>query len=1137
MSRTLFTHPRVIAAVLTLAASAVTSRPALAQVATGSIVGTVVDSSSQVVPGAPVTIRNVNQNTTTALVTDAEGAYSALFLVPGTYEVHIALQGFKAWVRSGIVLQVNDRLRIDAKLEVGAIEETTTVVAATPVVRSDSSEVGTVIEEKAIKELPLNGRNFATLVYLTPGITPGQANENLSGASTFNPRGASNFNALGHQANSNAWLVDGIDNNEFTFNTVIVQPSIEQVREFKVLSGVFSAEFGRGAGVVSVSTKSGSNQLHGTAFEYLRNDAFDARNFFVRKTTAADGSLIKDPVPPLDRHQFGGALGGALVIPGLYDGHNRTFFFADYAGIRETRGVTTVNTVPSAAVRNGDFSNYRDRNGNLIVIYDPLTTRVDAQGRIVRDPFPGNKIPADRLSQVGRNVASIYPLPNNGTGDFDNYISTPNREIHDKGFSGRVDHRFTDNDSLFVRFNYEKFRLDAPQGQANCCLPTPADAASRFDLGPFVAGIQNTKLTTHGAAFNYSKVLSPTFVNEVRVGYAKTVPFTTQSDYGHQSADSLGIRGINISDITTGLPNIDITNFTGISGGPAFLPVNPQQFHYQIEDALVWMRGRHQLKFGYRLVDRRPSPMIHDNTRSLITFGTSFVNDPLTNTGGTGLAEVLLGYFNSASRGFLIEKPEFRVVEQAAFVQDDVKLNSRLTVNAGVRYEIFHAPTEAKNRLANFDFQTYRLVYAGEDGASDTANKKTHYNNFAPRLGVTYALTSDLRTVLRTGFGITYFPSPYAAGNLNHLNVPFTISQNVQHQTNPLDFSVVRTIDNPFPAIVPIKPLTTADLRAANPRVIGHGYENETAYAEQWHLGIERQLFSSLLVETEYVGSAGKHLTLCYNPNEVEPGPGTLDSRRLLQPVANLSNMLQCDPRNRSTYHAGTLRVQQRFTKGLMFLGSYTFGKALDYGGSAASGGGAVGGGQTITDMDAWHGPSGYDVRHRAVISSVYELPIGTGRRWMSGAGSILQGVVGGWQLAGIATMTTGRPFTVLLQTGVNNGAPSWPDRLGSGELANPTVDLWFNPADFKAPAANTYGNTGRGILYAPGHINFDTSLSKHFALPGHSNLEFRWDAFNLFNHPGFGFPNANIGNASAGRITTTIVDNRSMQFALKLNF
>ena len=1137
MTRTVSARAYAVVAVLTLAALGLPSTSVLAQVATGSIVGTVLDTSGQVVPGAQVTIRNVNRNTSTSVVTDQSGAYTAPFLVPGTYEVHVALQGFKAWVRAGIVLQVNDRLRIDASLEVGGLEETTTVVAESPVVRMDSSEVGTVIEEKAVKELPLNGRNFAALVYLVPGITPGQAGENLSGASTFNPRGASNFNALGHQANSNGWLVDGIDNNEFTFNTVIVQPSIEQVREFKVLSGVFSAEFGRGAGVVSVSTKSGTNQLHGTAFEYLRNDAFDARNFFVRKTQGPNGSLIKDPVPPLDRHQFGGALGGALVIPGVYDGHNRTFFFTDYAGIRETRGVTTVNTVPTAATRTGDFSNYRDRNGNVIVIYDPLTTRVDDQGRTVREPFPNNVILTNRINSVGLNVASIYPLPNNGSGNFDNYISTPNREITDNAFSGRIDHRLNDRDSFFVRFNYGRFRLDAPQGQANCCLPTPADAASRFDLGPFVAGIQNTKLTTHGAAFNYSKILSQTFVNELRVGYATTEPFTTQSDYGHRAAQSLGINGINVSDITTGLPNIDITNFTGISGGPAFLPVNPSQFHYQIEDALVWLRARHQVKWGYRLVDRRPSPMIHDNTRSNITFGTSFVNNPLTNSGGTGLAEVLLGYFNSASRGFLLEVPTFRVVEQAAFVQDDFKVNQRFTVNAGVRYEIFHAPTEREDRLANFDFTDYRLVYAGEGGTSRSANKKTHYNNFAPRLGLTYALTGDRRTILRTGFGITYFPSPYAAGNLNHLNVPFTISQNVQHQPNPLDFSVVRSIDNPFPPIVPVKPITTEQLRAANPRVIGHGYENETAYAEQWHLGIERQLFSAMLVELEYVGSAGKHLTVCYNPNEVQPGAGSLESRRLLQPVNNLNNMLQCDPRNRSTFNGATLKIQQRFKDGLQFLGSYTFGKALDYGSSAASGGGAVGNGQTVTNMDAWHGPAGYDTRHRAVISSVYELPFGAGRHWMNDAGGIMQSVAGGWQLATIATMTTGRPFTVFLQTGVNNGAPSWPDRIGSGKLDEPSVDLWFNPADFKAPSANTYGNSGRGILYAPGHINFDTSLSKRFSLGGQSNVEFRWDAFNLFNHPGFGFPNANIGNPSAGRITTTIVDNRSMQFALKVNF
>jgi hypothetical protein len=1116
-----------------------------AQVTTGTIVGTVSDSNG-VVPGATVNIREVNKNTTSGFVTDETGTYTAPFLTPGTYAVEVNVQGFKKWIREGVILQVNQRARVDVLLEVGGIEETTTVVAEAPLLRTDSSEVGTVIEERAIKELPLNGRNFATLVYLTPGVTPGQANENLSGASTFNPRGASNFNALGHQANANAWLIDGIDNNEYTFNTVIIAPSVEQVREFKVLSGVFSAEFGRGAGVVSVATKSGSNTLHGTAFEYVRNDAFDARNFFVRKVERPDGSLQVDPKPPLDRHQFGGAIGGAVVLPGLYDGHNRTFFFADYAGLKETRGQVFVNTVPTARTRTGDFSDFRDANGNLILIFDPLTTRLNpnfnpsqpvsaSNPQFLRDPFPGNVIPANRLNQIGLNVASIYPAPN-GPGNFNNYTSTVNREVSDNVFSGRVDHRPSDKDSFFVRFNWGKFKLDAPQGQAACCLPTPGEAASRFDLGPFVAGIQNTRLTTHGAAFNYSRVISPSLVNELRVGYAKTVPFTFQSDFGINAAESLGIRGINVTEFTTGLPNINIPDLTGISGGPAFLPVNPKQFHWQVEDALVWLRGRHQLKFGYRLVDRYPSPFTNTDTRGTINFGRNYTNNPVTNSGGSGIASLLTGYINSAARGFLLDPYTLRTQEHGLFIQDDFKVNARFTINAGLRYEIFGAETEENDKIVNFDRVDLRLIYAGEDGASASVNKKTQYGNFAPRLGLTYDVFGDSSTILRTGFAITYFPEQPSASNMIGQQVPYTISQNVSSATNPTDFSVIRTIDNPFPPIAQVKPRTTAELQAANPRVLGHSFENETPYAEQWHLGVDRRLFAAMAIELTYAGSAGKHIVYCYNPNEVQPGIGSQESRRLIQPLNRLNNMLQCDPRNRSTYHSGQVKLTQRFRNGLQVLGSYTYGKALDYGGSAASGGGAVGNPQTVTNLAAGHGPSGFDVRHRAVVSWVYELPWGPNRRWLA-EGGWLGAIVGGWQLAGIATMTTGRPFTVFMQNGVNNGAPSWPNRIGSGKLDDPTVDLWYNPRDFAAPPPNTYGDSGRGILYGPGHTNFDTSLSKRFTVAGRSNAEFRWDAFNLFNHPGFGFPNQNFDSPTAGRITSTVVDNRSMQFSLKFNF
>jgi Carboxypeptidase regulatory-like domain/TonB dependent receptor-like, beta-barrel/TonB-dependent Receptor Plug Domain len=1138
MKRVLF------AAVLSAALASVWTAPIAAQVTTGTIVGTVTDPNG-IVPGATVVIHEVNRGTSDTFVTDATGSYTAPFLTPGTYRIEINVSGFKKWVRDGVILQVNQRARVDVTLEVGRLEETTTVVAEAPLLRTDSSEVGTVIEERAIKELPLNGRNFATLVYLMPGITPGQANENLSGASTFNPRGASNFNALGHQANANAWLIDGIDNNEYTFNTVIIAPSVEQVREFKVLSGVFSAEFGRGAGVVSVATKSGSNMLHGTVFEYLRNDAFDARNFFVRKVPLAGGGLQKDPKPPLDRHQFGGAVGGALVIPGVYDGHSRTFFFSDYAGLKEKRGQVFVNTVPTAQTRVGDFSDFRDPNGNLIVIYDPLTTRPNpdfdsskpvsaTNPQFLRDPFSGNIIPQNRINPVGRNVASIYPLPN-GAGNFNNYTSTVNRDVTDNVFSGRVDHKVSDKDSFYVRFNWGKFKLDAPQGQAACCLPTPAEAAARFDLGPFVAGIQNTRLTTHGAAFNYARVISPTLINELRTGYAKTVPFTFQSDFGTHAADSLGIRGINVTEFTTGLPNINVPDMTGISGGPAFLPVNPKQFHWQIEDSLVWLKGRHQLKTGYRLVDRYPSPFTNTDTRGTINFGRNYTNNPVTNAGGSGLASLLTGYINNAARGFLLEPYTLRTQEHGLFVQDDFKANPRFTINAGLRYEIFGAETEEHNKIVNFDPVNLRLIYAGEDGASKSVNKKTQ-RGLAPRLGLTYDLFGDSSTILRTGFGITYFPEQPSASNMIGQQVPYTISQNVNFATNPTDFSAVRTIDDPFPPIVQVKPRTTAELQAANPRVLGHSFENETPYAEQWHLGVERRLLAAMAVELTYAGSAGKHLVFCYNPNEVQPGIGSQESRRLIQPLNRLNNMLQCDPRNRSTYHSGQLKVTQRFSGGLQFLLSYTYGKSLDYGGSAASGGGAVGSPQTVTNLNAGRGPSGFDTRHRAVISGVWEMPWGPGRRWMNDSG-VLGAVVGGWQLSGIGTLTTGRPFTVFMQNGVNNGAPSWPDRIGSGKLDHPTVDLWYNPADFKAPPANTYGNTGRGILYAPGHVNVDTSLSKRVTLAGRSNFEFRWDAFNLFNHPGFGFPNQNFDSTTAGRITSTIVDNRSMQFSFKVNF
>ncbi len=1119
------------------------------QVTTGTILGTVTDSSGAIIGGAKVTITETSKGTSQEYTTDDTGFFNAPFLVPGTYQVAVERQGFRREVRSGITLQVDQRARVDVTLSPGPVTDTVEVSAAAPLVRSESAELGEVITEQAVRELPLNGRNFAQLVYLVPGVTPGQQGENLSGASTFNPRAASNFNALGSQANANAWLVDGIDNNEYTFNTVIVQPSVESVREFKALTGVFSAEFGRGAGVVSVSTKSGNNDLHMTLFEFFRNEKLDARNYFQQKTNAAG---VEVPKPAYRRNQYGAAFSGPIVLPKIYNGRNRTFFFADYYGARERRGLTFINTVPTAEQRLGDFSHYTNPRGDLIKIYDPLSTKLNpsfdpnapvsaTNPQFLRDQFPNNVIPPERISPVGRNVASVYPLPNR-PGNSDNFTIAVPRAIDDDGFTTRVDHQIGQNDSLFVRYGYEYFRLNAPQGQASCCLPTPADAAQRFDLGPYVAGIQNTRLRTSGLAINESHVFKPNLVNEFRTGYARTIPRTTQSDFGHAAAESLGIRGINVTENTSGIPNIDVTNYTGLSGGPGFLPANPRETHFQVEDGMAYTVNRHTMKFGYRYIRRLVSPFTGPpggaNTRGTLGFNTNFTRDPVTNTGGTGLATLLLGYLTNGGRGFLRDVYYTTNTDHSAYFQDDWRISRRLTLNLGLRYDIWTPDVEIRNRLVNFDETNLRLAYAGENGVSRTAGKKTDWNNFGPRIGMAWDITGDGKTVIRSGYGLSYFPLQPSASNLLGQQIPWVISQDLGNiPVNPINWSVIPTIDNPFPPVTPLKPTTTEELNATRPTpvVIGHAWKNQTPYMETWTLNIERQLGESLLAEVGYAGSRGIHLLLGLNVNEVQPGIGNLASRRLIQPLNNIGNITMFEPRNMSNYHGLQTKLVKRYANGLQFLLAYTFSKSLDYGGSAASGGGSAGGPQTVTNIKAGYGASGFDVKHRFIGSYVYDLPFGRGRRWASKG--VSEKILGGWGLYGITTIQTGRPFSLGLQNGVNNGAPSWPNRIGPGAKDNPDPFEWYNPRDFVAPPPNTYGNVARSVLYSPGQTNFDLSFVKNTNIGERWRVQFRLDGFNIFNSPYFGFPNTTIGSPTAGRITSTNGDNRDLQLGLKLEF
>jgi outer membrane receptor protein involved in Fe transport len=1072
-------------------------------------VGTIKDSSGAVVPGVTVALTNEATGVSRSTTTGGAGTYIFTSLQPGRYRLTAELPGFRKVERTGVELQVNQRAQIDLDLELGLVSESLLIEGKAPLLETQSSVLGSVIEEKQVQELPLNGRNFVQLATLSTGVSgagSGMRGTIMSGTRPDDLRPGTELFANGNRESSNNYLYDGIDNNTRLTLVIVVRPNVEAIKEFKVQTNLFSAEQGRNPGAqVNVVTKSGTNTTHGAIYEFVRNDRFDANNYFAERAG--------QPKPPFKQNQFGGAIGGPIVT-------NKTFYFADYDGFRQEVGRVFVTTVPTAKMRQGDFS-------EVGTIYDPLTTVMLPGGAVSRQPFPGNVIPQNRWDPVTAKLINAYPLPTS-TALANNLVTTPTRTQDWNQFDVRIDHTHSDRNNFLGRYSWSKTTTVNPYTFTAVQLPGVSKPVGLGNEDTFAGP---SDLLAEHAVFGWVHVFSPRLVLDSRGGYNHFNLEFTQADVapGDQLGEQLGVPNANQQDSQNGIPIFSPAGYTGI-GQSRSLPILRHEKTFQYVTNLVFAGDHHTIKTGFDVRRRHMGEFQTNRGNGRFNFSPNITNNPANNTGGHVMASFLLGAPSLIEQDYLLADAAIRNTEYGIYVADDWRASSKLTLNLGLRYELDTPPSETSNQWANFDPTTATVLVAGRNGVSETAGVKTFTRAFAPRLGFAYQLAPH--TVVRGGAGIFWNTAGHG-GNVLRLqrHVPF----GPIYSFNPGTQFVTQRVSDGFPTI-PRLDLTLADNPSGS--VIGVDPNYQPGYAEQFNLTVEHELPWSLLLKTSYVGNLGRHLDTTYNLNQAVPGTGPVNNRRPFFAVRpTLADVTWAVSDGTASYHALQFSATKRLSHGLSGLLSYTFGHAVDTVGQSFGGGADGPLPQDPRNRLADRGNSPFDIRHRLTIAWNYALPFGEGHRWLSGGGPA-EYVLGGWQVNGINTFQTGLPFTPTLNAPtVNTGTGSRPDRIGDGTLSNPTVDRWFDTSAFTTPAQFTYGNSGRNILYGPGRVNFDFSLFKEFDITKGSRLQFRAECFNLFNTAQFDLPNAAIGAANAGTITAIVGTPRQIQFGLKVIF
>lgn len=1181
---------------------------AWAQKDTGSLAGTVKDPSGGVVVGATVTVTDIDRGESLVLATNQVGEFVASPLKVGRYTITVDKSGFRKTVVGPITVQVQERPSMEIVLKVGNASETVKVTSAAPLLETENSELGNVIDARQVVTLPLNGRNYAQLALLGAGMAPSEPGSRVETSYGFSSNGARSL--------QNNFLLDGVDNNSnlgdvLTGQAYVIQPSVDAIEEFKVQTNAYSAEFGRGNGaILNAVMKSGTNQFHGDLYEFFRNDALDASNAF-----DVFGRQ------PYHQNQFGATLGGPII-------KDRTFFFVDYEGFRVDQALPQLSTVPTPAEIGGDFSAFLtttvapqvDMNGDVI----PNSVALDCSGNptyfgeifnsrltqasalnpsgfcgvpiaVDSSGAPTNIFPSGSTDSLANKLAALFPQPNvNLPGG--NFLAEPKKTESRDNADVRIDHKFSDNDSLFGRFSYE-----------NQPSFTPSPFSNILDGGAFSDGTEDDSFRS--VAVSETHIFSPNLVNEFRLGYNRINSHRYQLNSNVNVSAGIGYPGVPFGPNLGGLPQISINDGTATIGSASFLPAIEKQNSYVLSENLSWSHGRHSWKYGTEIRKEQFTLLEPSAARGTVNFGSDFTDNPASPTsGGLAFATFLLGVPDSGTITS-VHNVEYSRWTYAFYGQDDFRMTQHLTFNLGLRYELFTTIKAASNEQATFDFSDDSLLVPRGQTAQLTPFLAVNIpivrtgtpglippdlTNFAPRLGMAYQINDKL--VFRAGYGIFYGGQengPYSNPSPG-FNPPFFVTQSYSvpcflSDANPNDpvnncsipnFSV---FSQGFPSNALTDP-NTPILFTISPTI-------RVPFTQQWHAGFQYQLPSQMVLEFSYAGSHGSRLYNFYNGNQAainETFCTTLPNTIGNCPTAPRRPVQQCDdsvfPPNCnpvfdtaidqlrsdgfSNYNSLQVRLEKAFSNGLQFEAAYTYAHALDDASSAALGSLNNGDFRNQAEPFLEYGNSDFDVRHRFVISYIYQLPFGNGKRFGSNATGLKNQLIGNWQVAGITTAQTGNWFTVTdafsnVSTTDGGGAVGFyevrPNLIGNpngphclpGTLFNTGVTPGTTPVPTGCAFADntipfTWGNAGRNIVQGPGLQNWDFSIFKGFPIREQMHLEFRAEFFNIWNHVNplfeplgliseeptsleFGTPQ--FGAAQGAR------DPRFVQFALKFYF